>query len=283
MGTAATAEPRASGPMTPVPYRVVSRAPETADTWTLLLEPLDDPVVPAPGQFNMLYAFGVGEVPISTSAASDDGGALVHTIRDVGAVSHALVRTEPDAVIGVRGPYGTLWPLEQARGRDLVIVAGGIGLAPLRPAVYHALGHRDDFASVCVLVGARTPADLLFRRELEDWRGRFDVDLDVTVDNARADWHGRVGVVTQLIPRAPFDAATAVALVCGPELMMTFTARALLGRGMPKESIFISMERNMQCGLGHCGHCQLGPTLVCRDGPVYRWSELAPWLAIREL
>jgi NAD(P)H-flavin reductase len=269
--------------MTPVPYRVVSLAPETADTWTLLLEPLGDPVVPAPGQFNMLYAFGVGEVPISTSASPEENGALVHTIRDVGPVSHALVGVGPDAVIGVRGPYGTEWPLEAARGRDLVIVAGGIGLAPLRPAIYHALTHRDEFRSVVVLVGARSPGELLFVRELEDWRGRFDVDLDVTVDNAGEDWHGRVGVVTQLVPRAPFDPETAVALVCGPELMMTFTARALLSRGMPKESIYISMERNMRCGLGHCGHCQLGPVLICRDGPVFRFDEMERLMEVRQL
>ena len=207
----------------------------------------------------------------------------MHTIRDVGPVSHALVAATQDSVIGVRGPYGTTWPLAEAKGRDLVIVAGGIGLAPLRPAIYHALTHRDDYASVCVLVGARTPQELLFVRELEDWRGRFDIDLDVTVDNARGDWHGRVGVVTQLIPRAPFDPATALALVCGPELMMTFTARALLGRGMPKESIYISMERNMRCGLGHCGHCQLGPVLICRDGPVFRFDEMERLMEVREL
>ena len=269
--------------MTPVPYRVVSRAPETADTWTLLLEPLGDPVIPQPGQFNMLYSFGVGEVPISTSAAPEESGVLVHTIRDVGPVSHALVAATQDSVIGVRGPYGTTWPLAEAKGRDLVIVAGGIGLAPLRPAIYHALTHRDDYASVCVLVGARTPQELLFVRELEDWRGRFDVDLDVTVDNASGDWHGRVGVVTQLIPRAPFDPATALALVCGPELMMTFTARALLGRGMSKESIYISMERNMRCGLGHCGHCQLGPVLICRDGAVFQFEEMERMMEVREL
>jgi len=269
--------------MTPVPYRIVSRAPETADTWTLLLEPLADPVAPAPGQFNMLYAFGVGEVPISTSASADPDGALVHTIRDVGAVSHALVATTPGEVVGVRGPFGTTWPLDEARGCDLVIVAGGIGLAPLRPAIYHALVHRDDFASVCVLVGARTPADLLFLRELEDWRGRFDIDLDVTVDSAREEWHGRVGVVTQLIPRSPFDPANAFALVCGPELMMTFTARALGERGMPRERIYLSMERNMQCGLGHCGHCQLGPVLICRDGPVFRLDEMERLMEVREL
>jgi len=282
---AATAELSAerAGPMMPIPYRVVSRAPETADTWTLLLEPLGRHVVPTPGQFNMLYAFGVGEVPISTSAAPDPGGALVHTIRAVGAVSGALVRTEPGTVIGVRGPYGTTWPLDEARDHDLVIVAGGIGLAPLRPAIYHALAHRDEFASVCVLVGARTPADLLFLRELEDWRGRFDVDLDITVDNAGEDWRGRVGVVTQLVPWAPFDPATAVAFVCGPEVMMTFTARALLARGMAKEQIFISMERNMQCGLGHCGHCQLGPVLICRDGPVFRYDEMERLMEVHEL
>jgi NAD(P)H-flavin reductase len=283
MATTASSEAPARGAMTPVPYRVVSRARETADTWTLLLEPLGPPVSPAPGQFNMLYAFGVGEVPISTSAAPDAGGALVHTIRDVGAVSHALVGSEPGSVVGVRGPYGTLWPVEEARGRDLVIVAGGIGLAPLRPAVYHALAHRDDFAAVCVLVGARTPSDLLFLRELEDWRGRFDVELDVTVDNAGEDWRGRVGVVTQLIPRAPFDPESTVALVCGPEVMMTFTARALLARGVPKEQIFISMERNMRCGLGHCGHCQLGPVLICRDGPVFRYDEMERLMEVHEL
>jgi NAD(P)H-flavin reductase len=283
MAATATAEPALRGAMTPAPYRVVSRAPETADTWTLLLEPLAEPVVPQPGQFDMLYAFGVGEVPISTSAAPDPNGVLVHTIRDVGPVTHALVSSTAETVVGVRGPFGTTWPLELARGRDLVIVAGGIGLAPLRPAVYHALTHRDDFGSVCVLVGARTPQDLLFVRELEDWRGRFDVDLDVTVDSARGDWRGRVGVVTQLVPRAPFDAENAVALVCGPELMMTFAARSLLARGMSKEAIYVSMERNMRCGLGHCGHCQLGPVLICRDGPVFRFDEMEQLMEVREL
>jgi NAD(P)H-flavin reductase len=269
--------------MTPVPYRVVSRVLETADTWTLLLEPLAAPVSPSPGQFNMLYAFGVGEVPISTSALPDGHGALVHTIRDVGAVSHALGTAEPGAVVGVRGPFGTTWPLEEARGRDLVIVAGGIGLAPLRPAVYHALANRDDYGAVCLLVGARTPSDLLFLRELEDWRGRFDIEVAVTVDSAGESWHGRVGVVTQLIPQAPFDPAGAVALVCGPEVMMTFTARALVARGVPRERIAVSMERNMHCGLGHCGHCQLGPVLICRDGPVFRHDELERLMEVREL
>jgi anaerobic sulfite reductase subunit B len=283
MATAPTAEPVARGAMAPEPYRVVSRAPETADTWTLLLEPLGEPIVPAPGQFNMLYAFGVGEVPISTSAAPEPGGELVHTIRAVGPVTRALCAAEPGDVIGVRGPFGTAWPLEQARGGDLVIVAGGIGLAPVRPAIYHALTHRDDYSSFCLLVGARTPDDLLFVRELEDWRGRFDVEVGVTVDSAVGDWHGRVGVVPRLIPSAAFDPAAATALVVGPEIMMTFTAKALLGRGIPKERIYVSMERNMRCGVGHCGHCQLGPVLICRDGPVFRYDEMEALMEVREL
>jgi NAD(P)H-flavin reductase len=242
MATAPTAEPASRGAMAPEPYRVVSRAPETADTWTLLLEPLGAP----------------------TSAAPEPGGELVHTIRVVGPVTRALCATEPGDVIGVRGPFGTAWPLEQARGGDLVIVAGGIGLAPVRPAVYHALAHRDDYVSFCLLVGARTPDDLLYVRELEDWRGRFDVEVGVTVDSAVGDWHGRVGVVPRLI-------------------MMTFTAKALLERGVPKERIHVSMERNMRCGLGHCGHCQLGPVLICRDGPVFRYDEMEALMGVREL
>jgi NAD(P)H-flavin reductase len=283
MASAPAADVASHGAMTPEPYRVVSRAPETADTWTLLLEPLGAPIVPAPGQFNMLYAFGVGEVPISTSAAPEPGGELVHTIRAVGPVSRALCATEPGDVIGVRGPFGTTWPLEEARGGDLVIVAGGIGLAPVRPAIYHGLTHRDDYGSFCLLVGARTPSDLLYVRELEDWRGRFDVEVGVTVDSAVGDWHGRVGVVPRLIPGAAFDPAVATAIVVGPEIMMTFTAKALLDRGMAKERIYVSMERNMRCGLGHCGHCQLGPVLICRDGPVFRYEEMEALMEVREL
>ena len=269
--------------MTPVPYRVVSRTRETHDTWTLELDPLDDPLVPAPGQFNMLYAHGVGEVPISTSGDPRFGGSLAHTIRAVGAVSAALAAMEPGDVLGVRGPFGTAWPLAEAAGGDLVIVAGGIGLAPLRPAVYHALAHRGDYDALCVLVGARAPEELLYREELEGWRGRFDVELDVIVDAAGPDWHGRVGLVTQLVPGAPFDPGRATALVVGPEVMMTYTARALVERGVAADRVFVSQERNMRCGLGHCGHCQLGPLLVCRDGPVLCYEEAQALLEVREL
>jgi NAD(P)H-flavin reductase len=186
-------------------------------------------------------------------------------------------------VVGVRGPFGTAWPVDLAEGRDVVIVAGGIGLAPLRPALYHVLRHRRRFGRVVVLYGARTPADLLFARELESWRGRLDVELDVTVDRASPDWLGRVGVVTTLIPRAPLDPDRAIAFVCGPELMMHFVATDLEHRGMAAERIWLSTERNMKCGMALCGHCQLGPTFVCKDGPVFRWDRVKPLLSVREL
>jgi NAD(P)H-flavin reductase len=267
--------------MTPLLHRVLSRTQDTADTWTLELEPLSEPVRPRAGQFDMLYVHGVGEVPISTSGDPDDDGRLIHTIREVGAVTQALCALEPGSLVGVRGPFGNEWPLAEAAGGDLVIVAGGIGLAPLRPAVRHALAHRDDYGAFSVLLGARTPGDLLYVEEIEEWRSRFDVEVDVTVDAAAPGWHGRVGLVTTLIPGAVFDPAEATALVCGPEVMMIFVVRALVDRGVPVERIWISMERNMRCGVGHCGHCQLGPTLICRDGPVFRADEMIPLMEAR--
>jgi NAD(P)H-flavin reductase len=283
MAASASVEARLRGAMVPVAHRVVSRVQETTDTWTLELEPLGERIRPRAGQFDMLYAFGVGEVPISTSGDHDGDGRLTHTIRAVGAVTRALCALEPGAVVGVRGPFGTEWPLDEATGGDLVVVAGGIGLAPLRPAVRHALARRDDYGAVSVLVGARTPQDLLFVHELEAWRGRLDVEVDVAVDAAAPGWHGRVGLVTTLIPGAVIDPPRASALVCGPEVMMTFVVRALVGRGVPLERIWVSMERNMRCAVGHCGHCQLGPTLICRDGAVFPAAAMTRLMEVREL
>jgi NAD(P)H-flavin reductase len=278
---AARAEPTFA-PMAPRPFRVVARRRETSDTWTLELEPADGaPLVARPGQFTMLYAFGVGEVPISVSRI--DGTRLVHTVRAVGAVTDAICTARPGSTLGVRGPYGNAWPVGEAAGRDVVIVAGGIGLAPLRPALLHVLEHRAEYGEITLLYGGRSPADLLYRGELDALAARSDVDVRVTVDTADATWRGDVGVVPKLIGRADFDPATAVAFVVGPEIMMHFTAAALLDRGVAADRIQVSMERNMRCGLGHCGHCQLGPTLVCRDGPVYSWAEMQPLMAVREL
>jgi len=273
----------ARGAMVPLPYRVLRKRRENHDNWTLELEPVDAAIAPlGPGQFTMLYAFGVGEVPISTSGDLEaDGRIVVHTIRAVGAVTNALCSAAPGTVVGVRGPFGNTWPLDAAYGRDLVVVGGGVGLPPLRPIVYHALRHRADFERIVVLYGGRTPDDLLFPKQLEEWSR--EIDVDITVDAAGRDWNGKVGVVTKLIPPARFDPETAVCYVVGPEIMMRFTALALLARGVAPDRIWISMERTMRCGVGLCGHCQLGPTLICRDGPVYRWDELAPFMEVPEL
>jgi anaerobic sulfite reductase subunit B len=271
------------GVMTPLPHRVLSRTRETIDTWTLDLEPLAEPVRPRAGQFDMLYVHGVGEVPISTCGDADGDGPLTHTIREVGAVTRALCALDEGDIVGVRGPFGNEWPLEEASGGDLVVVAGGIGLAPLRPTIRYALRHRDEYETFSVLLGARSPGDLLYLEEVEGWRSRFDVEVDVTVDAAAPGWHGRVGLVTTLIPGGVFDPAKATAFVCGPEVMMLFVVRALVDRGVPIERIWLSMERNMRCGVGHCGHCQLGPVLVCRDGPIFRADEMTQLLEVREL
>jgi NAD(P)H-flavin reductase len=232
----------------------------------------------APGQFTMLYAFGVGEVPISVS-----GPPLLQTIRAVGPVTRALCAARPGTIVGVRGPFGTSWPVEEARGGDLLIVAGGVGLPPVRPALYHALDHRADYGRVILLYGARTPADIVFRRELERWRSRMDLEVDVTVDAAAEGWRGKVGVVTTLIARAAIDPGATAAFVVGPEIMMRFTARALVDECLPASQIWLSMERTMKCGIALCGHCQFGPSLVCRDGAVYPYPAIAPYLGVREL
>jgi NAD(P)H-flavin reductase len=263
----------AGGAMVPLWYRVAGKRRETHDTWTLTIEPDAEPMPRfAPGQFAMLYVFGTGEVPISVSGdLTGDGGdgPQVHTIRAVGAVSRALCALEPGAWLGARGPFGTSWPIAQAEGRDIVVVAGGIGLAPLRPVIYHVLAHRERYGRLVVAYGGRSPAELLYVSELEHWRGRFDVELDVTVDAAGAGWRGRVGVVPTLIPRARLDGSRTTAFVCGPEVMMRFTASALRDAGVPDAAIQVSLERSMKCAVGHCGHCQLRELFICKDGPVF--------------
>ena len=271
--------------MVPEPYLVQGVKKETGDTYTLTLAPAGGGPAPAfaPGQFNMLYAFGVGEVPISISGDPGQPGPLVHTIRAVGAVTRALCRLKRGGVLGVRGPFGTPWPVDLAPGKDVVVIAGGLGLAPLRPAVYWLLNRRAELGTLELLYGARTPQDLLYRRELERWRGRFDFRVHVTVDAARGDWRGNVGVVTTVIPRMRFDPAHTLALVCGPEIMMRFTLQELVKAGVPPEQIFLSMERNMKCGVGLCGHCQWGPFFICKDGPVFALSRIQEWLGRREV
>jgi NAD(P)H-flavin reductase len=280
VGPATAAPDPVDGWAAPRPWPVSVARREAPDVVTLGFTP-PAPFRFEPGQFNMLSLPGIGEVPISISSDPAADATVLHTIRDVGPVTKALCALRPGQLAGVRGPYGTSWPLAAAERGDLVIVAGGIGLPPLRPALYQALHDRDRFGRVTLLYGARTPADLLFTDELAAWRD-LDVDVRVTVDAAGRDWRGSVGVVPALIPDAGLGPAT-TAFVVGPEIMMRFTVRALLAAGVAAGRIYLSMERNMQCAAALCGHCQLGPFLVCRDGPVFRYPDLARWLTIREL
>ena len=282
MSTDVAAVPPVPAPMTPLAYRVARRLDETADVVTLDLEPVGAGIdEPTPGQFTMLYGFGAGEVPISVSGCPGDDGLLRHTIRSVGPVTRALCRLAPGDPVGVRGPFGVGWPLDAAVGRDLVVVGGGIGLAPLRPVLRRVLPVRDHFGRIALLVGARTPDSLVFAAELREWRGRFDLEVEVTVDVARSGWRGDVGVVTKLLPRLRLNPARTVAFVCGPEVMMRVVAHQLLAGGIDPGHVHVSLERNMRCGIAQCGHCQIGPMFVCTDGPVVPWSTAAPLLEVR--
>jgi len=269
--------------MSPVPCRVLSVEQELQDTYTLEIEPPRDDWSFLPGQYTMLYAFGIGEIPISISGDPDDSTKIVQTIRAVGAVSDALVALQPGDSIGVRGPFGTAWGTKAAEGRDVLIVAGGVGLAPLRPVVYDVLNHRARYENVTLMYGARSPADLLFASQISEWRGRFDLEVLVTVDHGDDAWRGPVGVVTSLIGRSSFDGDTAMAFVCGPEVMMRFTIQALERGGLTDDRLYVSMERNMKCGVGLCGHCQLGRFFLCKDGPVMTCAQMAGSCWIREV
>ena len=279
-----TAEP-VEHPYAPRPYVVRENIQETPDTFTLKLEPrtAGDRLHFQGGQFNMVYLFGVGESAISISGDPNRPGELIHTVRAVGKITNGLVALKPGATVGIRGPYGHGWPLDSARGRDIVVVAGGLGLPPLRPTVYEIFRRRAEFGRVEIIYGARTPKDLVYYDEIQTWRRRNDVRLQVTVDAAGRDWYGDVGVVTTRLPDARFDPEKTTAFVCGPEIMMKLTAQALVARGVKPESTWISMERNMKCAIGFCGHCQFGPSFVCRDGPVLRYRDLEPWLNVREV
>ena len=250
--------------------------PETHDTFSfeLMVSNSNGKFHFKPGQFNMLYLFGIGEVPISISGDPGNPGQMVHTVRAYGSVTSKMMTLKKGDGLGVRGPFGNGWPIEKLRGSNILLSAGGIGLAPLRPVIYYILNHREQYGRVTLLYGERTPADLIYRRQIERWRGRFDLDIHVTVDSARQGWRGNVGVVTTLIPGIRFDPANTFAFLCGPEIMMYYTIQELRDQGLADNQIYISMERNMKCGLGFCGHCQLGPKFICKDGPVFLFSEV---------
>ena len=231
----------------------------------------------------MLWVFGVGELPISISGDPADSKSLTYTVRSVGPATQALVNRQPGQSLGVRGPFGAGWPIEQAQGRDVLVVAGGIGLAPLRPVIYHVLSHKEQYGRLVILYGARSPRDMLYRKEMAAWARQKDTQVLSTVDYGGVSWRGRVGVVTSLFKFLRLQPSRTTAMVCGPETMMRFVARELAVKGLRSPDLYLSMERNMKCGVGLCGHCQWGPHFICKDGPVFPYAKIAPLLDRYEL
>ena len=274
-----------SNPMQPEPWTVRAVSRETADTFTLSLHPANGSTHGnfQPGQFSMLWIFGVGELPISISGDPVTNKKLTYTVRSVGQATQALVTTQVGQQIGVRGPFGTGWPVEAARGQDVLVIAGGIGLAPLRPVIYHVLRHRDQYGRLILLYGARSPRELLYRKELAAWSKQKDCQVLTTVDYAGMNWRGHVGVVTKLLRYARLQPLQTTAMMCGPEIMMRVLGRELIQRGLPAENVYLSMERNMKCAVGFCGHCQWGPHFICKDGPVFCYQDIASLLNKYEL
>lgn len=274
-----------SGAMQPGVFPICNINDETNDTFTF--EVLPTKMVKSfhfnPGQFNMLYVFGIGEIPVSICGDPGDTGRMKHTIRMVGAVSKAMRKLKNGDMIGVRGPFGSAWPVKQSEGKDIILVAGGIGLAPLMPVLHMLLANRGRYGNIALLYGTRSSGDMLFTETLKLWHARFDMQLHVTVDKAEHHWPGNVGVVTKLIKKLSFDPLKAVAMICGPEIMMRFTGIELENHGISREQVYLSMERNMKCATGFCGHCQLGPKFICTDGPVFSYNEMHSFLTKREI
>ena len=277
--------PVTTDPMLPQPYSVREVVKETPDTFTLRLEPENTANGNSfqPGQFSMLWVFGVGELPISISGDPVLHDRLVYTVRSVGQATYSLVNQHVGDSVGVRGPFGVGWPVEAARERDVIVVAGGIGLAPLRPVIYQVLQNRNDFGRLVILYGGRSPRDLLYRKELAAWARNRETQVLVAVDYGGLSWRGHVGVVTTLFKYSRLQPARSVAMVCGPEIMMRFVTRELEAQGLNRNDIYLSMERNMKCAVGFCGHCQYGPHFICKDGPVFRYEQIRSLLEKYEL
>ena len=232
----------------------------------------------AAGQFNMVYLFGVGEVAISIVSDPDEPELLGHTIRAVGRVTNGIARLQAGGALGIRGPFGQGWPLGEARGRDIVIVTGGLGCAPVVGAIDYIFRRRGQYGSVKILHGVKTPEDLVFRERFDVWRKQPNTEVLLTSDHPGKVWHHHVGVVTELFEQVSMDPAKTMVLMCGPEIMMRLGVPILLRRGIPDTAVYVSLERHMECGIGLCGHCQMGPYILCKDGPVMRYDRVASWL-----
>lgn len=264
---------------------VVSRVQESPTIFTLRLH-LDDPDAQAafrfaPGQFNMLYLYGVGEVPVSIMSDPEEHDIIGHTIRALGRVTRGLSALQPGDRVGVRGPFGRGWPLQDLGGNDIVLVTGGLGCAPAVSVIHYVLRRRARFGKLVVIQGVKHADDLIWRMQYEQWAKLPDTQVLVAASEGAAFWPWHVGRVTELFGLARFNPERAVAMLCGPEGMMRAAAESLLGRGLPETHLYLSMERNMQCGVGRCGHCQFGGAFVCQNGPVFNWAEVRDLLGHR--
>jgi len=268
--------------LAPVPAEIIEVVSETPDTKTFYFKPRAKLENPRPGQFTEVYIPGVGEAPVSVSGTGPDG-VIIQTIRSIGTLTEYLFKLGKGDLIGIRGPYGKGWPIEKLEGKDILIIGGGIGLAPLRPVIKAVEKDRSRYGRLSILYGARTPSLLLYKYEFEEYREIPNSELLLTVDHADETWTGNVGVVTKLIPKASVDPENAIALVCGPEIMMRFTVKALEERGFRENQIYISLERRMKCGVGLCGHCQVGPYFVCRHGPVFPYWMIKKYFWVDQI
>lgn len=262
---------------------------ESRDTSTYAFKILDKEIQKrfkyAPGQFNMLSVAGIGEAPISFSSAPSEHD-LTHTIRVAGDVTTALSKLNAGDFIGIRGPFGKGWPLSELYDRELLIIAGGLGIAPLRSVIREILNkHRKDFLKKppVIIYGSKTPKDILFRNEFPRYKDLFDTMLVVNFADPEEYWKGETGIVTDALRKITFNPLNTVVFMCGPELMMQSTIKELLISGVAGEKIFLSMERNMNCGMGICGHCLFGPKFICKDGPVFKYSDIEDFLGIKEI
>ena len=226
-----------------------------------------------PGQFNMLYVPGVGEVAISISSDPDDE-LLEHTIRIVGRTTRVIEGLGVGDVLGLRGPYGNGWPLAEARWKDVLVVTGGLGCAPVTGAIEYMFRRRASYGRISILHGVKRPGDLIRQERFALWRREPDTQVLLTSDEPDRHWRDRTGVVTELFEEVGFDPGRTVAFLCGPEVMMRYGVRILEQRGLPDRRVFVSMERNMKCAVGLCGHCQFGPEFVCKDGPIFPWTRV---------
>ncbi len=260
-------------PYRPIRTMVEDVIPESPTIKTLVLRP-DRPIPFRTGQFIEMTVPGVGEAPFTPSSSPQVADRMDVTIMRAGRVTSVVHELRPGAIVGLRGPYGVGYPIDEYAGKDILILGGGVGLAPLRSLLYALFAEPDRFQRIVLCYGARTPADVIYKKQLDEWRGMKQVELHQSVDRASDGWKYTEGVVTVLVDKVKIDPAKSIAVVCGPPVMMKFATLKLLDVGFTDEQIYLSMEKNMSCGVGKCGHCRLGPYYVCKDGPVFTYAQI---------